>query len=373
MKVSINSTNYINNLTYCDQLCFDWKFFVATSLLMSLSIFGMWLSAVLFKLIRQFVLFHANVRLLMLNSCMGNLIVHGCGITKAMYNYAIMIFGVNAVSITKLACIFYELPYCTSLFVFVASMAAITFERFSATIKENVSDPKNSTKTIKLIAISFWFVSVGNTILFIIDLFAYSDYQEIICYCFIILEMSDKMLYIIVVMYMILLLACLISNVYVYQRSRKAVAISINTARHSLQERYQIWNNMATSRMLLPSLICFAFIIILALCFNIVNHSLYWKYKSPNAVNSVVFTTLTLFSMAALVQPILVIVREEKLRSAAAKKYRLFNWLFKSSNRVSSTTTTNSTVKLDRKIVVVPFHADPIISNDIIEKFWKRV
>lgn len=184
----------------CGHLKFNWPFLLLTVMLLIASLSSLWINVVLFKLIRRFQLFHANVRLLLLNGCLGNM-VSNCSMTlRAFYNLAILRFGINAVGMARLQCAAFEIPFATGQIVFLSSVATIGFERCTATIKQNISDPMSSSTILKFFSVSFWFLGLFNTSLFALDVVV-NDLTEGVCYCFIALSASDRMLYISAISY----------------------------------------------------------------------------------------------------------------------------------------------------------------------------
>lgn len=365
-----------SNDTRCEYLDFDWVFYSTTILTLIFVIAAFSLNIILFKLTLHFGLFHANVRLLLLNLCVGNIVSSVATMIRCGYNFSLLWVSMDTISMSRLQCIGSETVFTVGQIVSLTSMATIGFERCLATVRQDSSDPAKSSYAVKKLCVILWFVGLATVVFYALEIIFLCDPTEKVCYCFVSISATDHVPYISAVLFIAFLSSCIACYIFVYIKNRGSVNISSKTLEHHLQERYQIWNNVATMKMLLPNVVSCSLLYTGLLCSTFYTYSLFWTNRSSNSAQ-IIMIVIMIISMIGWLQPVLIITCDEKMKSLAIKRYKFLKFVLNcgsSRKRQSGSQLKSSSANRSnsRVITVIPYQLNPDTSNTIIEEMWEK-
>uniref|UniRef100_A0A5S6QFF1 G-protein coupled receptors family 1 profile domain-containing protein n=1 Tax=Trichuris muris TaxID=70415 RepID=A0A5S6QFF1_TRIMR len=321
---------------------------------------GMLTNLALFRSVRCSRLFHANVRLLLLHSIVAceilcaHQVIHGIVGGMSIANH---VFNVG---VTKKTCILVQAPSVASFLVFSICIAAIGAERLLATLKNRYDDKERSSTAVRVFVTVTWAGGILNALLFLLV----RNQETVVQYCSLFLLSFSPLLYVTCGFYCMIATSTVIVYWVTYKlNSTRVLAFSINTATHSLQERFQLRNNISITYSLLPCVLCSSITVFLAFGTLTTVSAFFVQDRQLNIwlVNCYLLI-LNLLCTNIIVQPIVLLRRCQKLRLLKFDwRYSLFPWVrLKDSNRYPC----------DHKTSVVQFHVNPDSHEALLQTFW---
>lgn len=370
-----NSTIFGNfSSLLCTNLEYNGLFIFNTILLLLFSSLACCFSVVVFRLIWRHMLFHANVRLILLHFSAANALSSLFAMFRVAYNFCLIFFGFQRFVTTRFICVLIDSLNIVPMVVACVSIGGVGFERCVATVRKNVSDPDKSGYVVRIVFCSLWVFSVINAAGVILDAQQFGDQQ--VCYCALTLAGSQIFIFSSLPVYICFEISYLLCYLYVYKENKKDLHWSINTAKHGLHERYQKWSNIYLSRSLLPNVISNSVLYILVGCSYYIIHPLYWREQNIYSVNvwSMIFI---LISFVAFLQPLLFVLCNEKMKKSILNKE---NSIFNSFSRRKYSTIRTKTQKDDDELgsaskrdkTIISYQVKPEESQLILDNIWEK-
>uniref|UniRef100_A0A915IPA4 G-protein coupled receptors family 1 profile domain-containing protein n=1 Tax=Romanomermis culicivorax TaxID=13658 RepID=A0A915IPA4_ROMCU len=280
-----------------------------------MSALATFMNALLIRLLYQSKILHPNVRLLLKSLAiavfLGSLFMF---LKFTLYHPFLILVGFQRMLIKSTICALIELPFHVCSLALILSITGIGIERFSATIKQK-SDSEKPGRGTKTILIGIWLVAFGNIIAGY--LYAYAN-QTIMCYCHLSLVTTQRIFAVNTMFYVFIEISVLFLFWYVYYRNCKDYCnFTINTARHNLHARFQMINNVETTRTLLPVVVVHAlFWTAYLLSLTFVRNFLDIKQQAMLKINCML-AVYHLLPLEMLIQPLLIVRRSEHLKKVA--------------------------------------------------------
>lgn len=152
---------------------------------------------------------------------------------------------------------------------------------------------------------------------------------------------------------------------YVYHRNCTDYAdFTINTARHNLHERFQMLNNVQTTRMLLPVVIVHALFFTIFLSTITFVRSIYDESDLTHI--NLLLITFHLIVVEMIIQPILIIRRNEHLKKIAHELCP-FLGIFWGKNTSCDSDKNECTIA---ETAVIDYRMKPETHQDILDQIW---
>lgn len=327
---------------------------------------AVYLSVILFQLIyKKFGLYHVNVRTLLLHFCIANGVTSICIMTRMVYNFFLVLFGLDHMQMRRLQCFGFDSVYGICNTVSSLSISAIGFERLMATINQRNTDPDKSNNAFNLVAGSIWLGAILEV--FISFWYIIATYEDsTMCYCFAAGTVSNYYLIVVLALCTISQITTFLCFGYVVIINKKVAKDLTNISKYTLQERYQISNNISTTISLLPNVISNS-VLYTAACFA---YFFVWPPFWNGQVEFVIHLLSginDLISITCFLQPALLLKFNKNLNKMALEEYKSFQilnrWLPTYSN-------CKNTAKVGDNLNVVSFRVSPDKNKEILESMW---
>lgn len=365
-------SNY-SSIEICAKLRWNGPFIITTLLVCLFSFSASILSILLFKLVnRHRGLFHANVRLILLHFGVANCASSIWALFRVVYNLVVISCEFQPFVVSRVHCILVDGVGIVPTTVACVSVGVVGVERFVATVRKNISDPDKSSKCANIVLIGLWFMALISLAVAIYDANQFAD--QSICYCAISLAVSQMILYGNLPWYLCFNASYLFCYFYVYKRNKHDMKLSINTAKHNLQERYQKWNNILLSKSFIPNVISNSILLLTIGCSYYFIHPFYWREQSINAINAWMSVSV-LISMVAFLQPLLFITCNEKIKKIASNEYRLLKYITGirfSIKRPQIPDPVACENEVDKSTNIVSYKCKPEDSQLILDNIWDK-
>lgn len=317
--MSSNSLNATTNKPICDYYHGSAIFGVESVVLLILA-FG---SQVLNYVLLQGLLncgghLPLNTKLLLINCTIAAMIKSAYFVLRSVYNFCLLHYGFGEMALARTVCGTVEALYAVPTFALLLSMIFIGFERFWSTWKKNLSQIETvGWQVISAITI-IW---VTGAIIYIIEVTIVDVLiKPITCYCYypMILAPDGSVLNNSTIIGTQTLNMIIYFFVY-WKNKRLLFEFTLNTARHSLSERFIMWANVKATKMLIPASV------VHALSYDAVVALLYFTNKrlvilSPDDYLALVVFSHCVLCLDILLHPILC------LRNNAPLKQIVKNW-----------------------------------------------
>lgn len=337
-------------------------FIVYTVFLIIFSFASTIFTIVLMKLIPNHSLFHANVRLTLQNFCITNLLTSIMLCFRGIKNLGVITFGYEVVEFSPLFCLAVNEFRNTINSVAMVSMSVIGFERLIATLRKKYVDPDHPSRTMKIIITLIWFGALVNGMY---SWYAHSSDSTLkVCYCYMASNTNTNFIISSFIPYFIIeaaTITCFLLVLYFNNRLSESI---MNVSKHSLQARYIIWSNIATTRSLLPTVIVNSLLYLVIIITQFV-----MKVTSSNnaMLTSIISWSVTfiLVTFGSFIEPILLIKFNRKLEMAIKNDLKRYLQSCSFCSKLN-----NQVEPIDLKVVSYKVHPDQ--SQIILEEIWTK-
>ncbi|KFD56478.1 hypothetical protein M514_02582 [Trichuris suis] len=317
----------------------------------------------LFRSVRCSRLFHANVRTLLLHSIVACGIVCFRQMIQGIASSMIIAKDVFNLNITKKVCIVMQAPSVICFLVFSLCITALGAERLLATLNNYYDDNERSSSGVKAFVTIAWVAGLFNALIF----FLLPNQESVVHYCSVFLFNISPQLYITCGLYCVIATITVVIYWVTYKlNSTRVLAFSINTATHSLQERFQLRNNVSITIALLPCVLGNSITFLLFFgTLTIVGALFVQEDQLDLWLVNCYLLLLNLLCINIIVQPIVLLKRCQKLRLVK------LDWpssLLSCVRPKHSSDQPSSNVKTS----IVQFHVNPDSQEALLQTFWSN-
>lgn len=363
VSTNVSLENFCSEFQYIGLLIFN---NIVTIVFNSISVY---LSTVLFKLIyKQYGLFHVNVRLMLYQFLISNGLTSIFIIVRQFYNFSLLIFGMDLLQLSRSNCLLFDFVYDVCNVVTVLSVSGIGFERFAATVSKKFTDPEYSNKIWKFISGSLWIAGIINNLVYYFSVI-FEDDNKIMCYCFLGGATPYFILIFVLVFFITIQIFTFVSYAYVYYKNNQMSKSIANISIFSLQERYQIWNNISVTTSLLPNVISNAVLYTCVCSAYFFLWSLYWTGRVETAVH-LLSTINDFISFGCFLQPLLLLKFNDKLWEAAVRENKLLRILQRLYCSIWTPNKVFVRKETRRAAKVISYQVTPDSNVEMMEKMW---
>lgn len=244
---------------------------------------------------------------------------------ETIYHICLLTLGFEALAMNRVLCIIIQIPYAISSIALLSGMIFIGFERLWSTWNKNLSDIESTSWRIIFAQIMVWF---GSFVIYALEMLVDQDLvQHTVCYCYFPIIMSPAAGVFTNVIFIGTQTLNIVIYFFVYCKNKNVLfQFTMNTAQHSLSERFVMWSNVKASKMLLPISLVDAITYDIIIIINYSLRSTYSKLTDG-------YLNITLFNHCVLIcdtvlQPILLLRYNNALKDIAQttypKLYRIF-------------------------------------------------
>lgn len=362
MNITHNSTKlFCLIFRYPELLIFN-NFFA-----LSFNICSIYLSVILFRLLyKRQGLYHANVRLLLLHFCTANGLTSFLIMVRIGYNFALILFGSEPFIMSRLQCTAFDTCFTICNLVALLSISAIGFERFMATVSQKFSDPDYSNVLFKILTACMWFLACVTICANFLEIIL-EHAKENTCYCLAAVAASSNyqiLVFSIFILAQFITLTCF--GVVLVKNKQTSKACS-NISIYSLQRRYQIWNNVSTTKSLMVNVISNAFLYTIVCIAHIFLWSFFTNHHHHQIELIVHLVSIVndFISVGCFLQPIFLICFNKKLSKTVFNE----NEMMKKMKRRFVKDKCETTV---RRKSIISYRISPDISTKILENAWDK-
>lgn len=333
-----------------------------TGVLLLFCVASIGLTILLMKLIPAHGLYHANVRLTLQNFCATNLLTSILLLIHGIKGLSLLTFGYEVIQLSTVICMALNEFRNTINTVALVSMSVIGFERLVATLRQKYLDPENASRTMKLSLALVWSGALTNGA---VTVYKHASDKTIkICYCYMTSSSNLSAIVIGFIPYFVIETATITCFLLVLYFNKRLSSSIMNVSKHSLQARYIIWNNIATTRSLLPTVITNSVMYSFILGMQFVMKMTHANNEIGPAIVSW-SVTFVLVSFGSLVDSFLLAKFNRKLELAVKRIMKRFfkvvNYCFKINNQVEPINRT-----------VVSYKVRPEQSHVILNEIWTK-
>uniref|UniRef100_A0A915JRC6 Uncharacterized protein n=1 Tax=Romanomermis culicivorax TaxID=13658 RepID=A0A915JRC6_ROMCU len=256
-----------------------------------------------------------NVKILMLNCNTAFLIRSFHFMSLAIYHFLLTIITFQIEFVRHWHCAIFEFFYVTTSIAGSTSLFFVSLERLYVTCKKNKSDRNNSEDDaggwkITIACATTWIIGATTYVIMIII----ADHSRPICYCYVTAIWPAPGVKVVTLsMILILLISCLIYYA-VYRINRRYLCdFTLNTARHSLTERFVMWCNVSATRWLIPVTIFHGVISIFVMATINIGLAYFSGVFTTSYVNFIV-AYLVIYCLDTLLHPVLCVRYNRPIR-----------------------------------------------------------
>lgn len=247
------------------------------------------------------------------------------------YNFVLLIFGFDALSVTKNTCIIIAAIFATATYAIPVSMLFIGCERLYSTWKKNLAQVERMTAKLIIAQTFIWITAI---LIYITIIYADNLPAKPMCYCHLPMLIGPNG----GVVSNVVLIGTQSLNVVIYgfiywKNKMNLFQFTINTARYSLTERFVMWANINTTLMLLPMSLLHAFTYSTVTVASRVAREAFNFTVTDNYL-CVIIGLGCFMCLDTLGHPLLCLKFGRKLGEIAAKLYPKFGCFFARSNTV---------------------------------------
>lgn len=365
----MNSSNTLNlNVSKCYNHSFTGYFVAETVTLFVLSLVALPANLIFIYLLYKSTLFHPNVLFCLKSFSFGNTVNVIYFIGHSFYN-CLLIYRHDAFEITRFTCAMIHIPYWIATVGQSGTMCVIGLERLKATWypKLDQNDLNRANWSVKF---GTFFGHVAGVVTLAILFSGVYDVTTTMCYCHVIFVGNYKAFIILAVMYVPGQLTIVLILLLVYRGNLKGLEIFyIDKARLTLQQRFDMSENVKLTKMLLPAIICHSMIYsIIFSSIPIINYYVD-EYTAMPFINMAA-TSFAISVADTLANPILCIKHSEHLNKL---------WMSMFVNYQDSTLKNVWSICCRRLLIqnspsssnsFVNHHVSPDQNIAIIDKFW---
>lgn len=314
-----------NNSTLCSHLHGSAAFTVESVIFVLLAFISETFNCIFLK-----VLFNCgghlplNTKLLLIHGCIAAIMKSFSFILQSIYNFYLIGIGFEQSSMNRKTCIIISLPYAISTIALLNSMVFIGIERLRSTVNKNLSN----------IEIVGWRIISAQALIWIASCCVYAltmlleqeKALSTVCYCYFPMIMSSSAAILNNALFIGTQTLNMLIFCFVYWKNKKVLfEFTMNTARHSLSERFVMWANVKASKMLIPNSIVHAFTYDIVITTNYLLRSSF-----PRLTDDYLCIQLFLFIMLCtdtMLHPILCLRFNFSLQEIAASFYPKLSYI----------------------------------------------
>lgn len=360
-----SSTNFCPSFQYKGLLIFNNLFtflFSATTL---------YLSVVIFQLLyKRYGLYHVNVRLLLMHFCLANGATSAFITVRIFYNFSLLIFGLDVMQMSRLRCTGFESVYAISQIVASISISAVGFERFVATVGRRHTDPEHSKVIFRIVAASIWVAGCLNACLNVWNVATSSD-NSMMCYCFTAGSISYQYLIVVLAVLIFTQVTTFVSFGYVHLKNKHVSKNLSNISKYTLQERYQISNNISTTLSLFPNVISNAILYTFVCTAALFIWTPFWNGQVELVIH-LLSGINDLISITCFLQCFFLLKFNKNLTKAIFEDYELFKLLKRFLPRKAKDRCIKASKSETNLKKVVSFRVSPEENKEILENMWMK-
>lgn len=353
----------------CLSITFDGYFIVESVALFSLAILALPSNIIFVYLLHKSTLFHPNVLFCMKTFSVGNIIKSSYFIGNAIYN-AVLIYRQEALEMTRFTCASVHIPYWIASVGQSGTMCVIGLERLKATWHPQLDTNDLNRANLSVKFGTFFGHVIGTvTLLF---MFAGVESGSTLCYCHVILVGNYISYIALAIVYVPGQVMIVLILLLVYKGNLKGMeTFYVNTARLTLQQRFEMSANVKLTKMLLPTIVSHSIVYTIIFSTAPITNYFVKNFDSVFFVN--VSATCFVMSVAdTLANPILCVKYSEHLKKIWSSTFD------KRLTRNQPWYVTNRFVRYIRRFprtnnIFVNYRITPDQNNVITDKFWALV
>ncbi|CDW59125.1 Serpentine receptor class alpha [Trichuris trichiura] len=338
-------------------------YLVETMLMACGGIFGSLTNLALFRSVRCSRLLHANVRMLLLHSIIACGVVCFRQMIQGIASSMIIVKDVFNLHITKKACVVMQAPSVICFLVFSLCITALGAERLLATLKNCYDDNERSSTGVKAFVTVAWVGGIFNALIF----FLLPNQELVLQYCSVFLFNISPQLYVTCGLYCAIAIITVVIYWLTYKlNSSRVLSFSINRATHSLQERFQLRNNVSITIALLPCVLSNSITFLLFFGTLTIAGAFFVREEQLDLrlVNCYLLL-LNLLCINIIIQPIVLLKRCQKLRLIK------LDWPSNLLSCILAKSSSNQPPS-SLKTSIVQFHVNPESQEALMQTFWSN-
>lgn len=389
------SYNFTNNRTIIISACNNYQgsliLAIESCILLALAIGSQVLNYVLLPvLLRSGGHLPVNTKILLINCTVANVVKGFYFFLRSIYNFCLLQLGFGALAIERKFCAIIEIPYGVVTMVLHLSMISIGFERLWATWKKNLAQTDKIGWKLVSALVVIWILSIS---IYTINMtVGEKEWGKKMCYCYYPMLLQSG------VANNVIIIGTQTTNMIIYfivywKNKKLLFEFTLNAARHNLSERFIMWSNVKTTKMLIPASISHAVTYDIVLMSMQVVKAIFPDITNDMSLCVSIFTII-LLCLDTLLHPIFCLQHNEALRDIAVKFYPKLRYIVGSSTiegektRCTKTTDTkietkeNDQNKANPKAKryqtqtstgikkIIEFRVKPDQNQDILNQMW---